>query len=187
MPPFWSGNTLKCIWNCLWKLNLEVNSSKKHLLLIKTCVQGLKGALKNFHFLTSTVNGGDFVMFSACSINWKLLVDSSYRNGPKTCTFYPSPMLYEYIDRRICLKPSLQGSNLLAIDKIEMGVTSSPLRGIIFPDEASIWILRKISNFHQKMMKNEKNWLSLRKRRKSWDFFEKIWAHSFVFLYNTGI
>ena len=67
-------------------------------------------------------------MFSACSINWKLLVDSSYRNGPKTCTFYPSPMLYEYIDRRICLKPSLQGSNLLAIDKIEMGVTSSPLR-----------------------------------------------------------
>ena len=67
-------------------------------------------------------------MFSACSIDWKLLVDSSYQNGPKTCTFYPSPMLYEYIERCICLKPSLQGSNLLAIDKIEMGVTSSPLR-----------------------------------------------------------
>ena len=109
-------------------LQLAISSESKPLLAIKTCSQGQEGLLKNFHFLTCTVNGGDFVMFSACSINWKLLVDSSYQNGPKTCTFYPSSMLYEYIDRRICLKPSLQGSNLLAIDKIEMGVTSSPLR-----------------------------------------------------------
>ena len=75
-----------------------------------------------------TVNRGDFVRFSACFINWNLLVDSSYRNGPETCTFYPSPMLYKYIDICICLKPFLQRSNLLVVDKIEIGVTSSLMR-----------------------------------------------------------
>ena len=67
-------------------------------------------------------------MFSACFISCDLLVDFIYQNGPETCTFYPSPMLHKYIDRCICLKPSLQGSNLLAVDKIEVGVTSSLLR-----------------------------------------------------------
>ena len=55
-------------------------------------------------------------------------MDFSYRNGPETCTFYPSPMLYKYIDRCICLKPFLQRSNLLVVDKIEIGGTSSLLR-----------------------------------------------------------
>ena len=67
-------------------------------------------------------------MFSACFISCDLLVDFIYQNGPETCTFYPSPMLYKYIDICICLKPSLKSSNLLVVDKIEIGVTSSLLR-----------------------------------------------------------
>ena len=37
-------------------------------------------------------------------------------------------MLCKYVERCICLKPSLQCSNLLAVDKIEIGVTSTLLR-----------------------------------------------------------
>ena len=73
-------------------------------------------------------NRGGFDRFSACFMNWNLVVESSYRNGPETCTFYPSPMLCKYVDRCICLKPSLQCSNFLAVDKIEIGVTSTLLR-----------------------------------------------------------
>ena len=69
-------------------------------------------------------------------------MDSFLQKGREICTFYPSPMLHEYIGSSLRQKPPLHLSLVLVIDKVVMGVISP--------------------HFF---------WYSLKKKQKVWDFF----------------
>ena len=63
-------------------------------------------------------------MFSTCFLCWKSLMDSFWQKGCEICTFYPSPMLHEYIGSSLRQKPPLHLSLVLVIGKVVMGVIS---------------------------------------------------------------